>query len=59
MSYEEEHTCMSYEEDDTCMLYEEEHAYLKKKLNGVSRPPAKEVSPVLWFQPHDSSPVYL
>jgi hypothetical protein len=50
---------MSYEEEDTCMSYEEEHAYLKKKLNGVSRPPAKEVSPVLWFQPHDSSPVYL
>jgi hypothetical protein len=59
ISFEEEDTCMSYEEEDTCMSYEEEDAYLKKKLNGVSCPPAKEVSPVLWIQSHDTSPVYL
>jgi len=59
MSYEEEDTCMSYEEEDTCISYEEEDTYLKMKINGVSRPAAKEASPVLRTQPQDTSPVYL
>jgi hypothetical protein len=50
---------MSYEEEDTCISYEEEDTYLKMKINGVSRPAAKEASPVLRTQPQDTSPVYL